>query len=137
MVKPNQAHRVAWIIGQISQVPQPRKRLTDQLIIPLPVWVTPKTTRSSSLSISLCLVVGCACLLSTMQEQGVAQLSIPLCGVVGFACLFSTMQGPPLSMLGWAHHPCDQLTSTSRGLSSQCVSRRFLNVFTVPLLTTS
>ena len=40
-------------------------------------------------------------------------------------------------MLGWEHHPCYQLTSISGGLSSQCASRWFLNVFTVPLLTTS
>ena len=31
MVILNQAHRVAWIVGQISQVPRPRKGLTDQL----------------------------------------------------------------------------------------------------------
>ena len=32
----------------ISPVLQPRKRLTDQLIMPLPVWVTPPTRRCSA-----------------------------------------------------------------------------------------
>ena len=32
----------------ISPVPQPRMRLADQLIMPLPVWVTPPTRRCSA-----------------------------------------------------------------------------------------
>ena len=39
MIILNQAHRAAWIIGQISQVPQPRKGLTDLKIMPPPGWV--------------------------------------------------------------------------------------------------
>ena len=41
MVILNQAHRAAWIIGQISHMPQPRKGLTDLKIKPPPGWVTP------------------------------------------------------------------------------------------------
>ena len=105
-------HSHSYSCGRCSPVPQPSRGLTDLKSCPLQPG-------------------------SHLRQQGVAQLNIPLCGVVGCACLFSTMQGPPLSMLGWEHHPCYQLTSTSGGLSSQCASRWFLNVFTAPLFTAS
>ena len=81
-------------------------------------------------------------------QQGDAQLSHPLVWRGGVATLCVVMHpvvclfvlncaGTTTVHLGWEHHSCYQLTSTSGGLSSQCASRWFLNVFAVPLFSTS
>ena len=117
-----------------NQVPQSKRRLIIK-------ESCPRSRRGHTQICILTVTVNLSQVLPPSSEFAVLCLCIVLvCCDVPIGSTVSppppSMQGPPLPILGWEHQLVLPVDQHIWGLYSHCASTRFLNMFTVSLLTT-